>query len=425
MQAGPSEAAAEEDGEPLSTSDAEGAAETERERGAHQQNGVEPKVRYREPDPREEELARWGGEVPFSLRRVSRIVAMVILIIVIVMVWQNQEGNLLIIGTVLVAAIGLLLLAADRFVSGARTLAGQMGISELVIGLTIVSIGTSLPEILVGVSSALEVGRMGGCTSSLQCPTDFALGNIYGSVLVQISLILGIVVIANPMEVRPEWLHRDGFLMLLAVLLLTAFILIDGTLDRLEGALLTLLYIYYIIYLVHHSERIRDDELGFVLNPSRTTMPLWAACAAMGFGLGVAIWASEHVVDSATFLATEAGAPSAFIGATVTAIGTSIPELGVALVAVKKSKGVAIGTLIGSNITDPLLSIGVTAMVHPLVISSQSLFFTLIIPSTIIITGLSLLFMWTGFEFKRWEGGVLVGMYVIYLALLLATIGMI
>jgi cation:H+ antiporter len=385
---------------------------------------VEPKIRFRPPDPKQEELKEWGGEEPLSKRRVGRVVFMIILMIFISLNWQNQADSMLMISVVLIAAILLLLVAADRFVSGARTVAGHMGISELVIGLTIVSIGTSLPEILVGVSSALEVGRMGGCTSSMDCPTDFALGNIYGSVLVQISLILGIVVIAHPLEVRPEWLHRDGMLMFLAVLLLTAFIIIDGTLDRLEGALLCLLYIYYIIYLIHHSARLREDETEYNPNPSPTTMPIWAAALAMGFGLGVAIWASEHVVESATHLATKAGAPSAFIGATVTAIGTSIPELGVGLVAAKKSKGVAIGTLIGSNITDPLLSIGLAAMVHPLVVSSDTLFFTLIIPSAIIVTGISLLFMWTDFKFQRWEGGVLVGLYVIYLVMLLSTIGM-
>ena len=391
---------------------------------APEESDSETKVRYRERDPREVELDRWGGEEPFSARRVMRIVAFTVLIIAIVSIYGSQEGNMLFIIGVMICAIALLLMSADRFVAGARTVAGQMGISELVIGLTIVSVGTSLPEILVGVSSALEVSRMGGCESMMECPTDFALGNIYGSVLVQISLILGIVVVTHPLDVRPEWLHRDGMMMFAAVLLLTVLILIDGKLDRLEGVLLCLLYIYYVIYLIHNSHRIHDDEEEKI-SESDSTMPLWAAALSMSFGLGIAIWASEHVVESATHLASAAGAPSAFIGATVTAIGTSVPELGVGLVAAKKSRGVAIGTLIGSNITDPLLSVGLTAIAHPLVISSQSLFFTLIIPATIIITGICLLFMWTDFQFDRWEGGVLIGCYVIYLVLLLATIGLI
>ena len=142
-------------------------------------------------------------------------------------------------------------------------------------------------------------------------------------------------------------------------------------------------------------------------------------------GLSLAVWSANVLVGSATELAENLSIPSAFIGATITAIGTSLPELAVALTAARRSKGVAIGTLIGSNITDPLLSIGLTALVYPVTVGSSAIFFTLIIPATVLTTGLSLLFMYTDFEFQRWEGGVLIFCYAIFVALLIAATGLI
>jgi len=325
----------------------------------------------------------------------------------------------------LILSTALLISSAETFVDSVKKTARKLGVSELIIGLTIVSIGTSLPEILVGVNSSLEVAALGGCTSEI-CPSDFALGNIYGSVLVQISLVLGIVVLIHPLEVRPDWLARDGLLMFLAVILLTALILIDGRLDRLEGAILCLIYLFYIFNLLHQSDRIREDELLLggselvelgEINPKKIIL-------GVILGLSLAVWSASILVNSATNIATNMSIPSAFIGATITAIGTSLPELAVALTAARRSKGVAIGTLIGSNITDPLLSIGLTALVYPVTVGSSAIFFTLIIPATVLTTGLSLLFMYTDFEFKRWEGGVLVFCYAIFVGLLVVATGL-
>ena len=335
-------------------------------------------------------------------------------------------GGIAITIILLILSMVLLISSADTFVESVKKTARHFGVSELVIGLTIVSIGTSLPEILVGVSSSMEVAALGGCTSEI-CPSDFALGNIYGSVLVQISLVLGIVVLIHPLEVRPDWLARDGLLMFLAVILLTALILIDARLDRLEGAILCLIYIFYIVNLLHQSDRIREDELLLSGEPVVNEEKVNPRKILLGviLGLSLAIWSANILVNSATEIADSLSIPSAFIGATITAIGTSLPELAVALTAARRSKGVAIGTLIGSNITDPLLSIGLTSLVYPVTVGSSAIFFTLIIPATVLTTGLSLLFMYTDFEFQRWEGGVLVFCYFIFVGLLIAATGLI
>ena len=323
---------------------------------------------------------------------------------------------------ILLFSTGLLILSADMFVGAVKIVARRFGMSELIIGLTIVSIGTSMPEILVGVSSSLEVAA-NGCTPEA-CASDFALGNIYGSILVQISLVLGIVVLIHPLEVRPDWLARDGLLMFLAVVVLTMLILIDAKLDRMEGLILCLVYLMYLVNLIHQRDNIREDEL-MLKSPESEPQVIetndFALLASVVVGLSLAIWSATVLVNSATTIAGAMSIPPSFIGATITAIGTSLPELAVALTAARHSKGVAIGTLIGSNITDPLLSIGLTALVHPVTIGSSDIFFYLIIPATIITTGLSLLFMYTDFKFQRWEGGVLVACYAIFVGLLIAA----
>ena len=366
----------------------------------------------------EEGLEETGRQI-FSIQS---SIAIAFAIIPLTMISGGTEISIIL----LILSTILLISSAETFVDSVKKSARRLGVSELIIGLTIVSIGTSLPEILVGVNSSLEVAAMGGCNSEI-CPSDFALGNIYGSVLVQISLVLGIVVLIHPLEVRPDWLARDGLLMFLAVILLTALILIDAKLDRLEGAILCLIYVFYIFNLLHQSDRIREDELLLSGTELLDSEDINVKKIILGviLGLSLAIWSASVLVTSATDIAANMSIPSAFIGATITAIGTSLPELAVALTAARRSKGVAIGTLIGSNITDPLLSIGLTSLVYPVTVGSSAIFFTLIIPATVLTTGLSLLFMYTDFEFKRWEGGVLVFCYAIFVGVLIIATGII
>ena len=326
-------------------------------------------------------------------------------------------------GFFLILAIGLLITSADFFVEGAKGLARRVGIAEIVIGLTIVSLGTSLPEILISTQAAWEAYLNPCQLGAADCATDFALGNIYGSVLVQITLILGIVVIVRPMNVKPDWIKRDGTMMFVAVLLLSMLIIIDGDLNRIEGALLCLLYVFYITYLVQHRDKIRTEEFemiedirtetGFEMNWTTATY-----FVMLIIGLGLAMFASARVVESAANIAVDLGVPSAVVGTTLAAIGTSVPELAVAILAARKSTGVAVGTLIGSNITDPLLSVGLAALVNPITVYNTSLFYQLIFPATLFCTALALVFMWTDFKFNRQEGGILISCYAVFIMLL-------
>ena len=328
---------------------------------------------------------------------------------------KNDWTNFGILIVLIVIALALLITSADFFVEGAKGLARRAGMAEVVIGLTIVSIGTSLPEILVTATSA---------AGSVDDPAlmDLAIGNIYGSILVQITLVLGIVVVFKPLEIRPAWLRRDGLLMLISVLLLTGLLWEGGGISRIEGAILCLIYVLYLIWVLSDTEKIRDDELEAEGIKSSAEFS-WSGAAYMVMviiGLVMAVYSANQLVEYAATMAYKLNVPHAIVGSTVTGLGTSLPELTVAMVAVRKSQGVAIGTLIGSNITDPLLSIGIAAMIAPMSLTETSYDLTmhLIIPLTILGVTLCLAMMWTGFRFSRLEGSILIAFYLMFLILL-------
>jgi len=317
----------------------------------------------------------------------------------------------------LTLALALLIKSADVFIEGAKGLAYRAGLPEVVIGLTIVSIGTSLPEILVTSTAAADI------TPTTQEIGDLAIGGIYGSILVQITLILGLVVAFRGVKVRPSWLKRDGLIMFSSIGLLTLFLFTGEELSRLEGGILASLYVIYIYWLLSHRDEILEEELS---GEEKVERKLDRTTAAYGFmvtsGLLLALFAAHHLVNIASDMAYQFNVPHAVIGTTVSGLGTSLPELTIAFLAAKRSQGVAIGTLIGSNITDPLLSIGIAAMVHPLALTDASFALTayIIIPATFVGTGVALIMMRSQYEFKRWEGIVLILVYMIFLAALAA-----
>lgn len=340
-------------------------------------------------------------------------------------------GEFFVIVALLIVSTTLLIFSADFFVVGAKCIARHLGIAEVVIGLTIVSIGTSLPEIMVTGTAAMKANSSISTAEDLDILSDLAIGNIYGSVLVQISLILGIVVLYRPLEVRPSWLGRDGLLMVFSVLLFTLLLLTNGELSRIEGAGLSLFYILYIGYLLRNRNKIRAEEGELVEDiRGRFSWTLSASSIMIIVGLSMAIFASNNLIESVLRLGEslnlDNGSVGAIMGTSVSAVGTSLPELTVALLCVRRSQGVAIGALIGSNITDPLLSVGIAAMIHPLAISEGAYIVTtaIIMPMTILGIITCTILMWTDFKFNRIEGGMMIIYYLIFLtALILEQLG--
>tara|TARA_B100000575_G_scaffold294448_1_gene310461 strand:- start:3464 stop:4588 length:1125 start_codon:yes stop_codon:yes gene_type:complete len=314
---------------------------------------------------------------------------------------------------ILLLALGLLVVSADFFIEGAKGLARRGGIPEVVIGLTIVSIGTSLPEILVTSTSALNVENNPEVA-------DFAIGGILGSVLVQITLILGFVALAKGLKIRPSWLNRDGLIMMLSLLLMTLFLVTDEGITRLEGIILSSLYVAYISWLLYNRKEIMDEETGGEAESIELRSLSWSGAAYFVMvltGLALAVFAAHHLVVNASDLAYEMNIPHSIIGTVVSGLGTSLPELTIAFMAAKRSQGVAIGTLIGSNITDPLLSIGIASAVHPLYLTDAGadMIMLVILPASIISTAVALLLMRTSYEFRKWEGMILIVLYFMFL----------
>lgn len=328
---------------------------------------------------------------------------------------SNLGGNNILYSIIiLMLALGLLVVSADFFIEGAKGLARRGGIPEVVIGLTIVSIGTSLPEILVTSTSALNV-------EDNPEVADFAIGGILGSVLVQITLILGFVALAKGLKIRPSWLNRDGLIMMLSLLLMTLFLITDEGITRIEGIILSSLYVAYISWLLYNRKEIMDEESSGEAESIELRSLSWSGAAyfvMVLIGLALAVFAAHHLVVNASDLAYEMNIPHSIIGTVVSGLGTSLPELTIAFMAAKRSQGVAIGTLIGSNITDPLLSIGIASTVHPLYLTDAGaeMIMLIILPATIISTAVALLLMRTSYEFKKWEGIILIVLYLIFLA---------
>ncbi|MGB0464090.1 MAG: sodium:calcium antiporter [Candidatus Poseidoniaceae archaeon] len=327
----------------------------------------------------------------------------------------NLGGNNILYSIIiLMLALGLLVVSADFFIEGAKGLARRGGIPEVVIGLTIVSIGTSLPEILVTSTSALNV-------EDNPEVADFAIGGILGSVLVQITLILGFVALAKGLKIRPSWLNRDGLIMMLSLLLMTLFLITDEGITRIEGIILSSLYVAYISWLLYNRKEIMDEESSGEAESIELRSLSWSGAAyfvMVLIGLALAVFAAHHLVVNASDLAYEMNIPHSIIGTVVSGLGTSLPELTIAFMAAKRSQGVAIGTLIGSNITDPLLSIGIASTVHPLYLTDAGadMIMLIILPASIISTAVALLLMRTSYEFKKWEGIILIVLYFIFLA---------
>jgi cation:H+ antiporter len=328
-----------------------------------------------------------------------------------------ELGGLWFYCVVMAVAVILLISASERFLHGAKGLARCAGIPEIVIGLTIVSIGTSLPEI-----ASTSMASYQAYVKSDPGLSDFAIGNIYGSVLVQITFVLGLVVLVRPMIINRGSVKRDGIAMIAGTSLLTFMIILDSVLGRIEAIILIMLYIGYIIYLVKNKEKIRKEEEDLLdEDEDYFRFPSWAYLIMVFIGMTLVIYASEWLVTAASEIAKSLGVGEGIIGLTVSAVGTSLPELAIALVAIKSARGLAIGTLIGSNVTDPMFSVGIAGVINPIALSagSEALFLTIIAPYTLVACILAMVFMWSDWEIERWEGAVLVVCYIAFVPLVL------
>lgn len=307
----------------------------------------------------------------------------------------------------ILAGLLLLALGAEGLVRGSTSIALRMGVTPLVIGLTVVAFGTGSPEIVVSVQAAI-----GG-------NSDLALGNIVGSNICNLALILGVAAIARPLHVRSALLHREVRLMI-AVTLLLGVLLYDGMLSRIEGAALAIGAVLYTVATYWMARKDRDREVAAEFAGSLPD-PQSSGARSMALVLGgfAGLLVGAHVlVSGAVTIAQTLGMSQVVIGLTVIAIGTSLPELATSVVAALRGDAdVAFGNVLGSNILNILLVLGVVAMIRPISSAGlRPLDLGMMLGTAIVIYPL----MWRGYILNRWEGALLVLGYAAYIFLALA-----
>lgn len=307
----------------------------------------------------------------------------------------------------LLIAVGTVLLAgaAEALVYGASSLARRTGLSPLVIGLTVVSIGTSLPELVVSVDAAL--GGVG----------DLALGNVVGSNIGNLALILGVTALVRPIAVQTQIVRVEGPILVVVSLLFVGLIL-DGRLGRLDGLILVAGILGYVGYTLwaakQSSSEVQDEFEGGI--PKQHALGIDLGFLVLGlFGL---VGGAHLLVKGATIVAEKMGVGPIVIGLTIVAIGTSLPELATSAVAARRGKGdIAVGNAVGSSIFNILGILGVTVLLHPL--STESLGWV----ETAIMVGTAVLVIplfWTDGKLGRAEGVILLICYLGYLLYLVA-----
>ncbi len=308
----------------------------------------------------------------------------------------------------LTAGLVSVILGAVWLVDGAGAAARRLHVSELAIGLTVVAFGTSLPELTVNIFAAV------------QGQPDVAIGNITGSNLANILLILGISTLIYPLHVEKGTVWKEIPLCFLASLIVTAFCM-DTFLDHAPRAVLTrsegiALLGFFVIFL-YYTAGISNDLPGLSEHVPSAPVTWVKTILMVAAGLLLLIGGGKAVVEGAVRLAAAAELSESFVAVTIVAIGTSLPELATSIAAAWKKKAeIAIGNVVGSNIFNIFFILGISSAIRPLAVN-KVLYLSL--ATGIIAAGLLFICMFTGKRHKldRWEGGILLGLYVIYLGL--------
>lgn len=304
----------------------------------------------------------------------------------------------------LIIGFGMLVKGADWFVEGAASIADRFGIPQIIIGLTIVALGTSAPEAAISISAALKGSG------------DLTIGNVLGSNILNILVILGATAIITPLAVQ-KTTYRYEIPFVVGITLLLTFFGRDGEVGFVDGLILLGLLIAFLVYLLlmAKSGAITMDE-----EERDRTASLGRLGVLTLLGAGLIVIGSDVTVESATALAQIFGLSDRLIGLTVVAIGTSLPELITSITAGLKGKAdIAIGNIIGSNIFNVLFVVGAAAVITPITFAWQ--FFTDGLVATAIVV-LLWFFIWKDNLLKRYAGGILLCCYAGYFMYLIMLV---
>ena len=297
----------------------------------------------------------------------------------------------------IVFGILMVLWGAGKLTDGATSIAAKMKIPPMIIGLTVVAMGTSMPEFFVSFVSALKG------------TSDLAVGNVVGSNIFNTMLIVGTTALVTPMVIAKSTVKKDiPFAVLASAMLLP--MAIDGSISRIDAAVLFAVFIAFMLYTVRSAKKDKDNDNEDEVKE----MPVWRAVAFLVLGLACLIVGSNLFVDGATAVASLLGVSEAVIGLTVVAGGTPLPELATSVVAARKGQcAIAMGNVIGSNVFNILMILGITGMIHPMSIIGITRLDFIVMQLSIILLWI---FSFTKYTVARWEGGLLVALFLAYMA---------
>ena len=300
----------------------------------------------------------------------------------------------------IVIGIVLVLWGADRLTDGAVAVAEKMKMPQIVIGLTIVAMGTSMPEFCVSLVSALKG------------TTDLAVGNIVGSNIFNTLLIVGVSALVAPMSIMKTTVRKDIPFALVASALLLIMCL-DEDISRIDAAILFVMFLIF-MYITLRGAKVQGTD---VEEKEKKPMATWLSVVWILVGLACLIGGSNLFVDGATAVATKLGVSEAVIGLTIVAGGTSLPELATSVVSARKgNSGIAIGNVLGSNVFNVLAILGLTGVISPMTLKGITMTdLSMMVISIILIW----LFSFTKYKIERWEGAILTAVFVGYIYSLL------
>jgi len=303
----------------------------------------------------------------------------------------------------LIFGIVVVLKSADWLTNGAVGLATKLGISQIVIGLTIVAIGTSMPEFFVSIVSAVKG------------TPDLAVGNIVGSNIFNVLLIVGVAATVAPIAIQRATVRRDIPIAIVASIMLT-FMMLDDNISRIDALILFAAFIAFIWITLRNSKNDANEKDA----STEKVIPTWKSVLFIIFGLVGLVLGSNIFVDNASSLAHCWGISDAVIGLTIVAGGTSLPELATSAVAARKGdSGIAIGNVLGSNVFNILMILGLTGIISPMHIQNITY-----IDMAVMVISMALfwLFSFTKLRVERWEGCVLIACFLGYITWLVSNV---
>lgn len=305
----------------------------------------------------------------------------------------------------LIIGFAMLIKGADLFVDGAAGVADRFGIPQIIIGLTIVAFGTSAPEAAVSITSALKGSA------------ELAVGNVLGSNILNVLIILGLTAVIRPVKMQTQTYKYELPFVMFSTVLVAVLGYVGGSISFFDGIILWVFMILFLVYLFRSAKKGKTDlvempdENGEVAKPK----PVWMLIMFIILGGAMIVLGSNFTVDSASFIAKKFGMTDRLIGLTIVAFGTSLPELVTSVIAARKGNSdIAIGNIVGSNIFNILFILGTTALITNIPYAMNFNF-----DAVIALAALIILFVLVSNKektLKRWGGALMLASYAAYFA---------